>query len=384
MTLAVNIAQGGSNNVTMRNRLINGQMQVAQRGTSFSQSASTLNAYTLDRWFVAAITATTTASQSTNVPTGQGFINSLFYSIGATTATPSSGNNNYFNQVIEAANVADFQIGTAYAKTVTVSFWVRASATGTYCMSLTNGGGNNNSTPATRSYVTTFSISAADTWTQITKTVTLDTAGTWNSGGAGIGLTLIIDFGSGTNRQTSTLNAWQTGDYCSTSGAVQLTTIANATMYITGLQLEAGTTASPFEYRQYGTELFLCQRYYAEIPNTSGTSTGPGRITGTVNGPPGNPIVGNLYLPVPMRAAPGVTAYGGGKSGSGSISTYSGGSGGQVTYNTNVSGLSVPFISANTFALNLASIGSTQSGYGTWTDMGWASSQLAFVASAEL
>jgi hypothetical protein len=312
MTTAVNIAQGGSTNLTMRNRLINGQMQVAQRGTSFSQSGSTLNTFTLDRWFAAAITATTTASQSTNVPTGQGFINSLFYSIGATTASPSAGNNNYFSQVIEAANVADLQIGTAYAKTVTVSFWVRASSTGTYCMALTNGGSNNNGTAATRSYVTTFSISTADTWTQITKTVTLDTAGTWNSGGNGIGLTLIIDFGSGTNRQTSTLNAWQTGDYCSTSGAVQLTTIANATMYITGLQLEAGTTASPFEYRQYGTELALCQRYYeksydqaAVVPtNTQSAVT---YVTASSDG--SGSLVTSINYAVVKRATPSITFY---------------------------------------------------------------------------
>jgi hypothetical protein len=248
-----------------KNRIINGAMVVSQRnGTS---AVTNPNQYVIDRFYSASLTATNTGQQTTTVPTG--FVNSFAYSVGATTGTPAAGNNVYLSQVIEANNVSDLGLGTASASTVTVSFWVRASVTGTYCLALTNGGANNNSTAATRSYVTTYSISTANTWTQITKTVALDTSGTWNSGGSGIGLTCVFDLGSGSNRQTSTLNAWQTGDFCSNSSQVNINATANATFYITGVQLEKGSVATSFDYRPYGTELALCQRYF-ETSNGAG------------------------------------------------------------------------------------------------------------------
>ena len=256
---------GAGNASIMKNRIINGAMVISQRnGTS---SVSNPNQYVLDRFYSASLTATNAVQQSTTAPTG--FTNSYYYNVGATTGNPAAANNVYLSQVIEANNVSDFGIGTVNASTVTVSFWVRASVTGTYCLALTNGGANNNSTAATRSYVTTYSISSANTWTQITKTITLDTSGTWNNSGNGIGLTCIFDLGSGSNRQTSTLNAWQTGDYCSNSSQVNINATANATFYITGVQLEVGSSATGYEYRQYGQELALCLRYYyyQVIPN---------------------------------------------------------------------------------------------------------------------
>jgi hypothetical protein len=317
---------------------------------------------------------TVTVTQDTDAPTGFSF--SQKFTVTSADASLAATQDLIVGQYIEGFNTADLVFGSASAATVTLSFWVKSSLTGTF-------GGALQNSARTRSYPFTYTISSASTWEQKTVTIAGDTSGTWIGATNGIGLRVYFGLGVGST-YSGTAGAWAATNYYSATGAVSVIGTNSATWAVTGVQLEAGTTASPFEYRQYGTELALCQRYYVEIPNISGTSTGVGRITGTVNSTSGNPIVGNLYLPVPMRAAPGVTAYGGGKSGSGSISTYSGGSGGQVTYNTNVSGLTIPFISANMFALNLASIGSSQSGYGTWTDMGWSSSQLAFVANAEL
>ena len=360
-----------------KNRIYNGQMQIDQRNAGASVTPIN-NQYTLDRW----AGSTTQSSKFTiqqnagSVTPPAGFTNYL----GVTSSSAYSVvSTDYFGvmQLIEGYNVADLAYNTASAQPVTLSFWVRASIAGTYSAGLFN------SVSGNRSFMKPYTVSASNTWQYVSITIPGDTAASVASTTNGTGLYAYFSIGAGSTF-TMSGSSWTTGVYLAYTGQTSVVGTNGATFYITGVQLEKGSTATSFDYRPYGTELFLCQRYYAEIPSVSGASTGVGRITGTVNSTSGNPIVGNLYLPVPMRAAPGVTAYGGGKSGSGSISTYSGGSGGQVTYNTNVSGLSVPFISANMFALNLASIGSTQSGYSTWTDMGWASSQLAFVASAEL
>ena len=375
MTLAVNIAQGGSNNVTMRNRIINGAMVIDQRNAGAAVTYNGVEAvYNLDRFQAGAIGGGSfTVQQSTTAPAG--FYYSQKYTVGTADTSLAASDRYSMYQYIEGYNVADLDFGLSTAKTITVSFWVQSSITGTFGVWLANAA-------YSRSITSTITINSANTWEQKTVTFVGDTTGTWLKTNL-TGLVLGVTFATGSTYQ-GTANTWAATAYFTTSSQTNWMATSGNTFYLTGVQLEAGTTASPFEYRQYGTELFLCQRYYVEIPNISGTSTGVGRINGTVNGTAGNPIVGNIYLPVPMRAAPGVTAYGGGKSGSGSYISYSGGSGGQTGYTTNVSGLTVPFISANTFALNLASIGSSQSGYSTWTDMGWSSSQLAFVASAEL
>jgi hypothetical protein len=290
--------------ISFKNRIINGAMVVSQRnGTS---AVTNPNQYVIDRFYSASLTATNTGQQTTTAPAG--FVNSYAYNVGATTGSPSAGNNVYVSQVIEANNVSDFAIGTASALTVTVSFWVRASVIGTYCLALTNGGANNNSTAATRSYVTTYTIPTANTWTQITKTVTLDISGTWNSGGSGIGLTCIFDLGSGSNRQTATLNAWQTGDFCSNSSQVNINATANANFYITGVQLEVGTQATTFDNRSYGTELALCERYYQDFTDRSANGYA-GFFTGYVASG-GYNISMYMTFPTAMRIAPAITISG--------------------------------------------------------------------------
>jgi hypothetical protein len=263
MTLAVNIAQGGSNNVTMRNRIINGAMVIDQRnaGASVTVSSTSALTYGVDRWFGYGNVASKFSIQQNagSVTPPAGYVNYF----GATSSSAYSvGSGDYFvlGQKIEGYNIADLGFGTANAKTITLSFQVYSSLTGTFGGAVCNGA-------QTRSYPFTFTISSANTWTPITVTIAGDTGGTWVSTNAA-GLNLWFGLGEGST-WTGTAGSWSSNDYRGATGAVSVVGTNGATFYITGVQLEAGTTASPFEYRQYGTELMLCQRYYYKA--TTGT-----------------------------------------------------------------------------------------------------------------
>jgi len=194
-------------------------------------------------------------------------------------------------QYIEGFNIADLAYGTANAKTVTLSFQVYSSLTGTFGGALVNGAAQN------RSYPFTYTISSANTWTQISVTVVGDTTGTWTTdNSAGLG----IRFGLGSGATfTGTAGAWAAGNFLSATGATSVVGTNGATFYITGVQLEAGTTASPFEYRQYGTELSLCQRYFEVIATFIGKATSASQVEGT------------LSFFVPKRATPSLTLLNG-------------------------------------------------------------------------
>jgi hypothetical protein len=292
MTYAVNLAQGASNNVTFRNRLINGNMVIDQRNAGASVSVTTTNVYLLDRWKMWAnggggTGANFTVQQSSTAPTG--FSNSTSITV-AGTSTVSGTVYNVFAQVIEGYNVADLNWGATAAsagqtaKPITLSFWVRSSLTGTF-------GGALNNSAQDRSYPFTYTINSANTWEQKSITVAGDTSGTWLTTN-GIGLSIFWSLGTGSS-YSGTAGAWAGTVYLSATGTTNLVGTNGATFYITGVQLEAGTTASPFEYRQYGTEVSLCQRYYEKsynldvVPGTSGAagSTGMGGSnTGTTTG----------------------------------------------------------------------------------------------------
>jgi len=252
MTLAVNIAQSGSSNVTFRNRIINGAMVFDQRNAGASVTVNNNQKFPVDRFIVQSSTSTQfTAQQSTTAPTG--FYNSLLI-------TTSSANASAFNAVwqrIEANNTNDLGLGTASASTFTISFWVRSSVTGTFGFYLQN-------SASSYSYVTTYTISVANTFEYKTITVVGPTAGTWLTTN-NCSLQVAWSLG-GTGGTTSTLGSWQSANVYNATGSTGISNTASATFYITGVQLEAGTTASPFEYRQYGTELALCQRYYYKMP----------------------------------------------------------------------------------------------------------------------
>jgi len=258
MTNAVSLAQQASTGVSpgFRNRIINGAMTIDQRNAGASISIPDSNVYPIDRFiFRNATDGTATGQQSSTVPTGGGFVNSVVWTVG--TADASLGTSQYARiaQVIEGYNMADLQWGTSSAKTVTISFWVRSSVTGTFSVVLYNAG-------TTRGFASNYTISAANTWEQKTITVTGCPDGTWGSTNGG-GVTVSFGLGAGTDYQIAA-GSWVTTSNVPLASTSQtnLMATAGATFYITGVQLEVGSTATSFDYRPYGTELQLCQRYY--------------------------------------------------------------------------------------------------------------------------
>ena len=285
MTLAVNIAQGGANNVTMRNRIINGAMVVSQRnGTSSVTINSAAWTYTVDRFCCLGqgSDGVYTVQQSSTAPAG--FVNSLLITVTTADSSIGAGQIYTLRQTIEGYNIADLNWGSANSQPTTLSFWVRSSVTGTFSGCLNNEG--------TASYPFTYTINSANTWEQKTITVTGPTSGTWGSTNSN-GIRITWSLGVGTT-YSGTANTWNySTEYFAASSTTNLIATNGATFYITGVQLEAGTTASPFEYRQYGTELALCQRYYEVIGTIALTSV-------TTNYQP-------VYWASQKRAAPTVT-----------------------------------------------------------------------------
>jgi len=302
-----------------KNRLINGSQLISQRYGATLQS--NLNNYVTDRWAVYNGISTVSTGQTTTAPAG--FTNSLY----VTTTTAGSmpvGNTYNIAQCIEANNVTDLGYGTSSASTVTLSFWVRSSLTGTFAISINNGAPNISPAP-TRSYITTYTISTANTWEQKTITIAGDQSGTWNTSGNGIGITVCFDLGSGTNYATATTNTWQTGNYLRSSSSTNFNLTTGATFYITGVQLEKGSTATSFDYRPYGTELVLCQRYYEVVNATLGAYVDNGALDN---------VRFYIAFKVTKRANPTVTS---GSGGSESGGTWTPGYGGVDVNGTNCS-----------------------------------------------
>jgi hypothetical protein len=234
-----------------KNRIINGAMVIDQRNAGASVVFGTGSLFPVDRFKTYnTVGSGSTVQRSTTAPAG--FYNSLLFTVG-TGASPSAADECIFFQPIEGFNVLDLGFGTAAASSVTISFQVRSSVTGTYALRLRNQAGN-------RSYVATYTINAANTFETKSVTIAGDTSGTWAKDNT-IGILLTFDLGSGSNYNT-TAGAWQAGDFTRTSGCVNFIATSGATFYITGVQLEKGSTATSFDYRPYGTELALCQRYY--------------------------------------------------------------------------------------------------------------------------
>ena len=286
-----------------RNRIINGDMRIDQRNAGASVSVNSASTpYCPDR-FEARIqqaTAGMTAQQSTTVPAG--FINSLLMTVTNTTA-PAAGNRVHIRQIIEGFNVADLGWGSASAQTVTLSFWVRSSVTGTYGVGFINSAEN-------RSYVGTYIVNTANTFEYKTITLPGDTSGTWITNN-GNGIRLVFDLGSGTSFN-ATANTWVAQEACRTSGCVNFQQNSGATFYITGVQLEPGSTATPFERRSYGQELALCQRYYTKtFAGAVGTTPGsPGSIYSSSNAySAAFDMVTTTHFPVEMRAIPTITTH---------------------------------------------------------------------------
>ena len=239
----------------MRNKIINGAMEIDQRNAGASVTVnSSASTYGVDRWKgQASGGGVYTQQRSTTAPAG--FINSVLLTV--TTADSSIASTDYyiFGQAIEGFNAADLNWGTANAKTITLSFWVRSSVTGTYALFVGNNGDN-------RSLVATYTISSANTWEQKFVTIAGDTSGTWTTDNSiGIGLWFTLGAGSSFN---ATANVWNGSLEMNTSGSTNWIATNGATFYLTGVQLEVGSVATPFERRPYGLEEILCKRYYEQ------------------------------------------------------------------------------------------------------------------------
>jgi hypothetical protein len=323
-----------------KNRIINGAMMIDQRnnGASVTLTNTSSGTYLVDRWAALPSVASKFSVQqnagSVTPPTG------FTKYLGATSLSAYSiSSSDYFfiYQSIEGYNFSDLGWGTLNAQTVTLSFKVYSSLTGTFGGSIRNGTG-------TRSYPFSYSIPVANTWTSISITIAGDTSGTWatdNTAGA------ILSFSLGSGSAVSgTSGAWVTGNILSATGAVSVVGTSGATFYITGVQLEKGTTATSFDYRPYGTELALCQRYYQKS-YAQGVTPGTPYTSGSGSVYWGSASSGSqanyCSFVSSMRAVPTFTVYDGAGTAN-KMCYYSGGwsNGGSVTYISNASDTRAP------------------------------------------
>jgi len=280
-----------SHSMNFRNKIINGDMRIAQRGTFVFTAGNT---YGLDRWKNwKAGSGAFTVEQSTDVPITETFQYSLKSTV-TTNSTPSG--NHYYGvaQYIEGNNTHSLGFGTSAAKTITLSFWVKSSVTGIYSVAISNKDG------ATRTYAADYSISSANTWEKKSLTISGDVTGTWNKNNT-TGLRVWFALGMGSTYSTTTSNSWESSSGIQSPSAIDWISNSGATFYITGVQLEEGSVPTPFEHRPIGTELALCQRYYFKDP---ASIYYPAILDGNASDYP----VAWFYLPVEMRASPTVSA----------------------------------------------------------------------------
>ena len=284
----LNIGQIGGT----RNKIINGAMTIDQRNAGAAVTP-TNGQFSVDRWKgqLSEASKYTMQQNAGAVTPPAGFTNYL----GITSLSAYSvGASDFFDvrQVIEGFNIADLAWGTSDAKPITLSFWVRSSLTGTFGAALKNFDG-------TRSYPFTYAIGAANTWEYKTVVIAGDTSGTWETTN---GFGIQVQFGLGVGSTYSgTAGAWASANLVSVTGAVSVVGTNAATWQITGVQLEAGDTATPFEHRSYGDELALCQRYYWGFGYTSQLWRYANHIDST------SIFSTHFDLPVTMRAAPTVS-----------------------------------------------------------------------------
>jgi hypothetical protein len=283
-----NISNAGG--MMFRNRIINGDMRIDQRNAGASVTPTTNNTYTVDRW--AAILATSSKysvqQNAGSVTPPPGFSNYL--GITSLSSLSTSASDFYcLLHKIEGFNVSDLGWGTSNAKSVTLSFWVRSSLTGQF------GGSVRNNTSTFYSYPFSYTIDSANTWQFVSIVIEGSANGTWGTSND-TGINIFFDIGSGSSQQ-ATAGSWQAVNVLGATGDTSVLATNGATFYITGVQLEAGSVATPFERRPYGTELALCQRYFykATTRSVGVTATSVNSYGQTVS------------WPVTMRSAPTIS-----------------------------------------------------------------------------
>ena len=268
------------NTFGFKNRIINGDMRIDQRNAGAAVTMTTTGVFPVDRWqCYEESDGVMTAQQVSDAPAG--FLNSIKFTTTTADGSITGAERVYAIQVIEANNIIDLAWGTASAKTVTVSFWVKSSLTGTFGGSLRG----------TLNYPFSYTIISANTWEQKSVTIAGPTTGTWPTNNTG-GITLAFAMGIGPVLSGGG-GAWTTSNFIAPLGAVAVISTLNATFQVTGVQFEVGSTATSFDVRPYGTELQLCQRYFV-----SDTFYAQGYMTS------GNDYSIMIQHPVTMRAGP--------------------------------------------------------------------------------
>jgi hypothetical protein len=281
-----------------KNRIINGDGAIDQRNAGASVSA-TNGSYTVDRWNTVSYDAGAQTGKFT-VQQNAGSVTppvGFKYYIGCTSsaATTVSSNGIYaLTQYIEGLNVRDLAWGTANAKSVTISFWAYSSLTGNFGGAVQNSDGNYN-------YPFQYTISSANTWTYLSVTIPGPTAGTWLTTN-GVGVILRFGLGGGTS-WSEPANAWSISSAYTADNSVNVVSTSGATLYLTGIQFEVGTVATSFDFRDYGRELALCQRYYYRANGVANIATMP-RTSVLVSWAPSAAGNGYAATPVTMRSAP--------------------------------------------------------------------------------
>ena len=347
-TVSINGLTPQASNMQPFNRIINGAMTIDQRNAGAAVTVTNTTKFAADRFGLCRDTgaATCTGQQSSTVPNGE-FTKSLLWTT-TTGATAGVSDDCFIRQYVEGFNFANLGFGTATAQNFTLSFWVRSSVTGTYGVSFAN-------SAADRCYMATYSITVANTWEFKTITVVGDTTGTWVPD-AGTGLRIFWDMGSGTSRSIAASSAWGSSYGTGLTGGVKIAANTGATFYITGVQLEAGSTASPFAHENYGDTLRKCQRYYwKNKPSTIYSYIAIGKSQGSY-------VSLLIQYPQVMRAAPtfnfsnlqvevgtittALSTYAGNTSGLYQINTTSGSPAGQVGVVQSASG-NVGFLAAS-------------------------------------
>ena len=290
--------------VNFRNIIINGDMSIAQRGTS-SSNVST-GYHTCDRWKISRGAGTITMSQETDAPTGSGFVKSIKFLEAGSGSSPSAGDRNFLQHRIEGQNLQYLKKGTSSAKQLTLSFHVKSTVTGTYIAELFD---NDNSRQVSKAYT----VSSANTWEYKTITFPADTTGTFDNDN-GSSLHLNLYFTAGSNYTSGTLNTtWNSSTTANRAvGQVNVVASANGAIQWTGIQLEAGQVASDFEFLPFDINLRRCERYYTvsqEVDEWGGFANEDRNaiFAGRLGAFSNQPV--HVRFPVRMRTLPTVTVY---------------------------------------------------------------------------
>lgn len=281
-----------------RNRVVNGECLFDQIKEGGVYTAGIAAHYTLDQWRCEATgTPNFTIQRSSTAPTG--FQNSILFTTN-TSGSPGASDGCNIEQVVEGPYIRDFNYGTAAALTLTFSFWVRASITGTYSISFLNQAAN-------RAYVSTYVVNSANTFEKKTVTFVGDITGTWVTTPGSFGMKIVWDAGSGSSVTTSTLNSWQAGGLWKATGSVSLVANAGATLYITGAQLEIGSVATSFEYVPYLIGWNAVKRYVYKTFNQGvapASAVGYAGAIGYIAQQPGLTTGGSVLLSLPVEMNP--------------------------------------------------------------------------------